>query len=356
MNKQWSLSITLTVVVWALLFMAPLALDEWTVSQFGQYLTYGILAMSLSFIWGQVGILCFGQAIFFGLGAYLMALTTLEKFTWFGGSQVMGLLLATAGPAIAAYILGKLLFVGRGLSGAFFAIVTLCAAVVVEIIAQRIDFIGGFDGLLGVPPLFAGWRGGDMMTTNEMFYVVLLSALAIYLLALFVQRSPLGAVLAGIRNNEVRTASFGYRTTDYKVMAFTFSGAMAGYAGALFTAQFGFVSPAIIGTALSTEVLIWVAVGGRAVLLAAFLGVILVRWVESVLSSTLGPYWLLTLGGLFILTVIAMPDGIFGRLFKLPLPRAWRRFSSAQTGAEDAARPSANAPAVANSEIRKANA
>jgi hypothetical protein len=161
MNKQGFLGVNLTVLVWVLLFLAPLALDEWTVSQFGQYLTYGILAMSLAFIWGQVGILCFGQAIFFGLGAYLMALTTLEKFTWFGGSQIMGLLLATVGPAIAAYILGKMLFVGRGLSGAFFAIVTLCAAVVVEIVAQRIEFIGGFVGCAAFVCGLARWRHDD---------------------------------------------------------------------------------------------------------------------------------------------------------------------------------------------------
>ncbi|WP_017525079.1 branched-chain amino acid ABC transporter permease [Pusillimonas noertemannii] len=324
MNTRY-LGVGLTVAVWAGLMAVPLFADEWSVSQLGQYVTYGILAMSLSFIWGQVGILCFGQAIFFGLGGYLMGLTTLERFTWFGGSQTAGLLLATLGPALAAYILGKLLFVGRGLSGAFFAIVTLCAAFIVEISAQHIDFIGGFDGLLGVPPLMASWRAGDdMLSTNETFYVVLASALLIYLAVLFIQRSPLGVVLAAIRNNDERTASFGYRTTDYKVLAFTISGAMAGYAGALFTAQFGFVSPAVIGTALSTEVLIWVAVGGRAVLMAAFLGVVLVRSVESFLSSALGPYWLLTLGGFFVLTVVVMPEGIFGRLLRLPLPKAWR--------------------------------
>jgi len=161
---------------------------------------------------------------------------------------------------------------------------------------------------------------------------VLASALLIYLAILFIQRSPLGVVLAAIRNNDERTASFGYRTTDYKVLAFTISGAMAGYAGALFTAQFGFVSPAVIGTALSTEVLIWVAVGGRAVLMAAFLGVVLVRSVESFLSSALGPYWLLTLGGFFILTVVVMPEGIFGRLLRLPLPKAWRAPASARGG------------------------
>ncbi len=320
------LGVVLTIAVWVALAGVPLFADEWSVSQLGQYLTYGILAMSLSFIWGQVGILCFGQAIFFGLGGYMMGLTTLERFTWFGGSQVAGLLLATFVPALAAYVLGKLLFVGRGLSGAFFAIVTLCAAFIVEISAQRIDFIGGFDGLLGVPPLEFGWRQGDeMLSANETFYVVLGSALLIYLLVLFIQRSPLGVVLAAIRNNEPRTASFGYRTTSYKVLAFTISGAMAGYAGALFTAQFGFVSPAVIGTALSTEVLIWVAVGGRAVLMAALLGVVLVRSVESVLSTALGPYWLLTLGVFFILTVVVMPEGVFGRLMRLPLPKAWRK-------------------------------
>ncbi|MCB5363598.1 branched-chain amino acid ABC transporter permease [Pusillimonas sp. CC-YST705] len=324
MSKRY-LGVTLTVAVWVALMVVPLFADEWSVSQMAQYVTYGILAMSLSFIWGQVGILCFGQAIFFGLGGYMMGLTTLERFTWFGGSQAMGMLLATLVPALAAYVLGKLLFVGKGLSGAFFAIVTLCAAFIVEICAQRIDFIGGFDGLLGVPPLMASWRtGDDMLSANETFYFVLGSALVIYLIVLFIQRSPLGVALAAIRNNETRTASFGYRTIDYKVLAFTISGAMAGYAGALFTAQFGFVSPAIIGTALSTEVLIWVAVGGRAVLLAAFLGVLLVRTVESVLSTALGPYWLLTLGAFFILTVVVMPEGIFGRLMRLPLPKAWR--------------------------------
>lgn len=324
MSKRYP-GTALTVAVWVVLLCVPLFADEWSVSQLGQYLTYGILAMSLSFIWGQVGILCFGQAIFFGLGGYMMALTTLERFTWFGGSQLMGLMLATLVPALAAYVLGKLLFVGRGLSGAFFAIVTLCAAFIVEIGAQRIDFIGGFDGLLGVPPLIASWRtGDDMLSANETFYVVLGSALLIYLAILFIQRSPLGVALAAIRNNELRTASFGYRTTQYKVLAFTISGAVAGYAGALFTAQFGFVSPAVAGTALSTEVLIWVAVGGRGVLMAAFLGAVLVRTVENVLSDTLGPYWLLTLGVFFIVTVVVMPEGIFGRLLRLPLPKAWR--------------------------------
>ena len=121
-------------------------------------------------------------------------------------------------------------------------------------------------------------------------------------------------MLRAIRDDETRTAFFGYDTAAYKVTVFTLGGAVAGLAGALFVTQFGFASPPLIGFALSTEVLIWVALGGRSLLLAAFLGAILVRYFESFLSETLGIYWLLALGVLFITTVIAFPRGLIGEL------------------------------------------
>lgn len=315
-----------TAAIWLAILVAPLFLDDWGVSQFAQYVTYGIFAMSLSFVWGHGGMLCFGQAIFFGIGAYLMALTTLEKFSWFGGSQTVGLLLAICGPAIAAHLLGRVLFGGKGLQGAYFAIVTLCAAVIVEITAQHWRFIGGFNGLLGVPPLTIAWRDGvdAYMTSIETYYAVFFAALAVFAGLTMIVRSPFGSVLAAIRGDENRTRYFGYETARFKIFAFTISGAIAGLAGALFTAQFGFVSPALCGFALSTEVLIWVAVGGRGVLMAAFLGAILVRSVESYLSDSLGNYWLMALGILFVATVVLAPQGVFGRWLNLPLPKRLR--------------------------------
>ncbi|MBF0277156.1 MAG: branched-chain amino acid ABC transporter permease [SAR324 cluster bacterium] len=291
-------------------------------------MTYGIFALSLAFIWGQAGILCFGQAIFFGLGAYLMALTTLEKFSWFGGSQAIGLILAVLGPGLAAHVVGQLLFRGRGLSGAYFAIVTLATAVIVEIIAQHWSYIGGFNGLLGVPPLVVIWREGldAFITPMENYYTIFFSALLIYLALLGMVRSPLGIVLATLKDEEYRTRAFGYNIANLKIIAFTCSGAVAGIAGGLFTTQFGFVSPPLTGFALSTEVLIWVAVGGRGVLLAAFLGAIVVRYIENVLSDTLGSYWLMALGTLFIAAVVVAPRGLFGKLLQLPLPRRFRQF------------------------------
>jgi urea transport system permease protein len=125
-------------------------------------------------------------------------------------------------------------------------------------------------------------------------------------------------------SNDQRTAFFGYDIVRYKVGAFIVSALVSGLAGALFVKQFGFAAPSLIGFGLSTEVLIWVAVGGRNVLLAAFLGALLVRSVEGELSDRLGDYWLLALGMLFVVTVVLMPTGLFGRLLMPQLPKRLR--------------------------------
>jgi branched-chain amino acid transport system permease protein/urea transport system permease protein len=143
-------------------------------------------------------------------------------------------------------------------------------------------------------------------------------AIAVFLGLSILLRSALGSVLRAIRDNPQRTAYFGYDVSAYKVFSFTLSGAIAGLAGALFVTEFGFVSPALIGFGLSTEVLIWVALGGREVLLAGFLSAILVRAVEGMLSEALGNYWLLALGGLFILSVVLLPRGLLGWLLLMP--------------------------------------
>lgn len=317
MRTGWGRGGVVTLLTWLALFASPLVLDEWGVSQVAQYMTYGIFAMSLSFVWGQAGILCFGQAIFFGIGAYLMALTTLDKLPMVAGSQGAGLLLAITVPALAGYGFGRILFQGRGLAGAFFAIVTLSASIIFEVVAQHWRYIGGFNGLFGVPPLHLPWNSDRYLSSLETFYLIAVVSIGVFVLLAWLIRTPYGMVLAAIRGDEYRTRQFGYDTARFKVWAFSISGAIAGLAGALFTTQFGFVSPALIGFALSTEVLIWTAVGGRAVPMAAFLGAITVRSVESVLSDNLGSYWLLALGAFFVVTVVFAPQGLFGRFYRL---------------------------------------
>jgi urea transport system permease protein len=316
----------LTVGVWVVLALLPVLLNEWRMSQLAQLVAYGIFAMSLSFVWGQAGLLCFGQAIFFGIGAYVMALLTKGMLPGWPQGTGFGLLAATLIPGAIALAAGQLMFRGRGLSGAYFAIVTLAAAAIVERAASHWEFIGGFNGLLDVPPLRValGGQPKELLDAVPVYYALLAAAVAVYGVLLWLERSPLGTVLRAIRDNEVRTTYFGFDVSLYKTAGFALSAGFAGLAGALFATQFGFVSPALIGVPLSTEVLIWTALGGREVLLAAFLGALLVRSVESVLSQALGYYWLLALGVLFILTVVLFPAGLFGRLLALPLPKRMR--------------------------------
>jgi len=317
----------LTVLVWAAFALLPLLVAEWYLGRLAQLITYGIFAMSLAFVWGQAGLLCFGQAIFFGAGAYAMALVTKGMLPGIPDWSALGLLAAVLLPALLANLLGQLLFRGRGVSGAYFAIVTLSAAVIAERLASHWRFIGGFNGLLDVPPLRLGTAPGafELFAPLPTYYVMLAAALLVWLVLLWLERAPFGTVLRAVRDHEERTAYFGYDVAACKRLAFTISGGVAGLAGALFVTQFGFVSPALIGFSLSTEVLIWTALGGREVLLAAWLAAILVRTVEGVLSEALGHYWLLALGLLFVLSVVCLPRGLLGWLLRLPLPARLRR-------------------------------
>lgn len=321
MNRP-SHGVVATAAVWLGLAALPAVVGDWQLSQLAQFMTYGIFALSLSFIWGQAGLLCFGQAVFFGIGGYAMSVVTLGMVPGLPAESLLGLAAAMALPALLANLLGWLLFRGRGLSGAYFAIVTLAISFIAERAASHVKFLGGFNGLMGVPPLRLGWGdwGWDLVDPLPTYYAMLVAGLAVFALLIWLQRLPLGTVLRALRDGDERTAYFGFDVTAYKTFAFTLSGAVAGLAGALFVTLFGFSSPALIGFPLSTEVLIWVALGGKEVLLAGFVGAIVVRSVEGVLSERLGYYWVLVLGVLFVVSVILLPRGLLGWLLELPLP------------------------------------
>ena len=165
----------LIVAVWLLLALLPLALSEWKLMQLSQLVSYGIFAMSLAFVWGQAGLLCFGQAIFFGIGAYTMAVLTKGMVPGMPSGTGIGLLAAVLLPGLAGLLAGLLMFRGRGLSGAYFAIVTLAAAVIAERAASHSGFLGGFNGLMNVPPLTYTLHGEpvELLNAVPVYYVLL---------------------------------------------------------------------------------------------------------------------------------------------------------------------------------------
>jgi len=212
--------------------------------------------------------------------------------------------------ALFAVVVGYFLFYGR-LSGPYLGIVTLAIAVIVERIAVDWYYIGGYNGLFSIPPLSIA--GYELIDPPALFYFVLAACTIVYLVLTHVVHSPFGTILRAIRDNEPRAESFGYNSAQHKIITFAIGASVAALSGALFAIVTEFVSPTLIGFSLSTEVLIWVALGGKEVILASFLGVLLVRTLETYLSELMAYYWVLFLGIFFVVAVIYFPKGIFGR-------------------------------------------
>lgn len=296
----------------------PLVVAEWVAGDLAIQFSYALLAVSLGFVWGHCGLLSLGHAVFFGIGAYAMSTTTMGMLPGLEGlhSTWAGLVLAVALPALAAYVVGWFFFFAKGLHGAFFGIVTLALAFIAERAAINWPWLGGLNGLLGVPPINLGLNGEgtDVWDPLPLYYVSFV-VLALVIAGLSrVARSDFGVALAAIRENELRCRALGYDASRMKVRAYTLGGAVAGLGGALFVVQFNFASPALIGFSLSAEALIWVAVGGRGSLVAAACGALVVKIAEAQLSSLLGVWWPLVIGALFMLCVLALPRGLFGEL------------------------------------------
>lgn len=301
----------------AALALVPIAGDYWT-DQFARYILYGMFAMSLALVWGRGGILCLGQAMFFGVGGYVMSVITLGMAGDWLASSYIGLAFAVLAAALFAALLGYFLFWGKGLAGPYLAIVTLAVAYIMEQLINSWYGLGGANGLSGVPPLNTGWLGGyELWEPIPKFYTLLAIVTVVYVVLSRVTVSPFGVVLTAVKTNPDRAAFFGYRVLAIRLGAFVIGAAVAGLSGALFVATDEFASPTLIGFALSAEVLIWVALGGKEMLLAAFIAAIAVRLVEGVFGELFGSYWILALGFVFMLSVVLLPRGL------IATPIAW---------------------------------
>jgi len=282
----------------------PSDVFTWTV-----YITFAILALSIDLVWGYTGLLTLGHAAFFGAGAYLVA-KMLELYP--AVPDIVVLFVAVpAACGLLAFLIGWFLF-SADVSGPYFAITTLIVAVVFESVAgEFVSFLGGFNGLYGYPSLQIL---GTELETIPLYYFALFVLIGFFLISQRIVNSAFGRQLKGIRQDMERTAMFGYNTELARLLVFTLSGAMAGVAGGLYATVNGFISPPILGFVLSTQVVIWVAVGGRGTLTGAVLGAILIQFLNSTLSNALLNYWNIVLALVFIVTVIAAPRGIVGLL------------------------------------------
>ena len=286
------------------------------VSQATIWLIFGLFAISVDSMWGYCGLLSFGQAAFFGLGAYCYSWFTTDTIhaNLHGAGSVVGLVASILGPAALALLLGYFLFYGR-VVGAFFTIVTLALSFLMQSLGQGLSTVfGGYTGLPSVPGISV--RLGSLKLSIDTalggFILVAIITVIVAVLVRTLLKTRFGLGVDGVRDNEERLIYLGLKTVQIKLIVFVVASAIAGLAGALYASQANFVSSNLMGTLLSTEAVVWVAVGGRKTLVGALFGALVVQGVGFWLSGIAVSYWEMFLGVLFIALVLAGSTGLVG--------------------------------------------
>ena len=294
----------------------PLLAGSYGVDLVTKIMVYAIFALSLELLVGATGLVCFGQAAFFGIGAYAAVLLS-------PASEAAGLwwLLPVSIVAAALYALavGALSLRTKGV---YFIMVTLAFAQMAYYVVHDTPLGGGTDGIyLYVKPTLGSLIDLDGALTLYFFTLACLVATFAFLAVLL--RSRFGRALAGIRVNEQRMRATGFSTYPYKLAAFTLSGGIAGLAGFLFAVKDGFVNPELMSWHLSGAVLIMIILGGIGHLRGALIGAFVFALLQELFKSEaifggFAKHWHLGLGLTIIASVALLPRGLVG------LPGQWR--------------------------------
>ncbi len=333
------LNLLLLAVLVALAFAPFLFPGTRSVAVAAKICIFIVLAASYDVMLGYTGIVSFAHTMFFGIGAYGVAIALSKG--WVGwGAVLLGSAAGVIVAIIVAVVIGLLSLRVRAI---FFSMVTLAVASLALILATQLrDLTGGEDGLtFSLPhelsPAFRllaervmGVRIDGRVVT---YYLIFFVSLILFLSMLRIVNSPFGRVLQAIRENEFRTEALGYRVVVYRTLAGALSAAMASLAGVLMALLNGYNGPATtLSFSVMVDILLMVVIGGMGTLYGPVLGAVIIIMAEYYLQPTMGAIsdafagwpilpalfhpdrWLLWLGVLFVLIVYFFPAGIVGRL------------------------------------------
>jgi urea transport system permease protein len=302
------------------------------VNQLGRFLSYAIVALGIDLIWGYTGLLSLGHGLFFALGGYAVAMYLQlqlppgqipDFFSLYGVNQLpifwqpfysfpFTLVAIALVPALVGAAFGYLVFRNR-IRGVYFSILTQASLIVFyNFFNGQQKLINGTNGLKTDTATFMGLLVSDSKLQTLFYCLSVVFLVATYALCRWLTSGRMGRMLVAIRDDESRVRFSGYNPTGYKVFVFAVSAALAGIAGSLFTVQSGIISPKTMDVAFSIEMVIWVAVGGRATLVGAVLGALIVNFARTLLSEQYPAFWLFFQGALFLIVVTVLPSGILG--------------------------------------------
>jgi urea transport system permease protein len=323
----WVISAVLLLVV------VPFTTGDVMRSQFAQYCCLATVAVGIGLAWGRGGMLVLGQGLFFGLGAYMMAMHiqladvpkgtapaylqnvgvfddhSLPTFWQPFHSDAATILLIIVVPGVLAYAIGLAVF-KRRVKGAFFAILSqaLLYAFALYIKSNQLQ-IGGVTGLTGLKNFF-GLNLSSDSDQEVLYYVAAIVLLLAVALMAWLYRSRFGELLVAIRDAEERVRFLGYDPANVKLAAFVIAAVLAAFAGALYAPINQHIGTGDFDVVPSIMMVIGVAVGGRTTLFGPPLGAILIGYSQYKLSSEFPTFWQYLIGALFIIVVAVLPGGI----------------------------------------------
>ncbi|MEO1774968.1 MAG: urea ABC transporter permease subunit UrtC [Pseudomonadota bacterium] len=335
----------------AAILLLPLVMDDvFWLNRIAKYLVFGMLGVAIALSWGYAGVLNLGQGLFFGLGAYMVAMSLkLQSYTslqqgsdkpvpdfmlwnaepgaptelccivpgswlWIPfQAQWFGMVMALVVPTVLALALAWPIFRLR-VSGVYVAIITLAMVLLVRLlIIDAQPLTNGFNGLTDL-----GW-----LTINgfefdpylvETYYIVAVSLSLVLLATRWLISTRAGLILQSTRDDANRARYLGYNVAAYQVFFFAVSAGIAGFAGMLYVIASEFASPSFMDLAFSISMVVWAAVGGRGSLLGACIGAILINTIEATASETemFQEAWKAIIGLVFVLVVLFLPRGLAG--------------------------------------------
>ncbi|PCR90446.1 ABC transporter permease subunit [Natrinema ejinorense] len=311
-----------------------------------KYFALAFLALSLTLVWGYCGVLSFGQVAFFGIAAYAFGVIGVN-FSSAGGitAAVVG---AVVAGTLFALVLGYFMFYG-GVSDVYVTIITLVVALVLNtFMAQTAGSewavgeaqLGGFNGMPDIPDLVIGIGEtnvgfGDIV---PLYYALLVSLVITYLALRVLVNSRFGMTMVAVREDEQRTATFGYDIAFVKLVAFTIGGALAAVGGVFYAAWGNYVDPTVFGIQFAALPVVWASVGGRESLLGTIGATLVIERMRTGLAEGIGPIgpeWaFVIIGGLLISIIVLLPSGVapsLDRIGKRLLDRLGNRSSSRPT-------------------------
>jgi urea transport system permease protein len=333
-------AIAVFLVVVLPLLNAQGLVSNFTINLWGKYLCYALLAISVDLLWGYTGLLSLGQALFFGLGGYMLGMHLMlmigelgvyaqagknpnglpdfmvflghtflpsfwRPFSSFGFSVMMVFVL----PGIIAWVFGYLAFRSR-IKGVYFSILTQALTYGASLMFFRNDMLmGGNNGFTDFKRVL-GHSLTDPVTQRMLFVATAIALVIVYAGCRWLSVTKFGLVQRAIRDGENRVLFSGYASAHYKLFVFVISSLIAAVGGALYVPQVGGINPSVMTPDKSLEAVVWVAVGGRGTLVGPIIGAISVNALKSWATREFPDLWLIIMGLLFIIVVLFLPGGI----------------------------------------------